>query len=79
MSELAGDSVVATTAAPYHVTNTVKQRVAPDVNAIVALKDVYKRQVFMVPWQLFKVMIPCSPKELSLNLLQKKSKATVSN
>ena len=38
VSELAGDSVVATTAAPYQVTNTVKQRVAPDVNAIVALK-----------------------------------------
>ena len=38
VSELAGDSVVATTAAPYQVTNTIKQRVAPDVNAIVALK-----------------------------------------
>ena len=38
VSELAGDSVVATTAAPYQVTNTVKQRVAPDVNAIMALK-----------------------------------------
>ena len=40
MSELAGDSVVATTAAPYQVTNTVKQREAPDVNAIVALKRI---------------------------------------
>jgi len=38
VSELAGDSVVASTEAPYQVTNTVKQRVAPNVNAIAALK-----------------------------------------
>ena len=37
-SELAGDSVVASTAAPYQSTNGVKQRVALDVKAIVALK-----------------------------------------
>ena len=37
-SELAGDSVVASTAAPYQSSNGVKQRVAPDVKAIVALK-----------------------------------------
>lgn len=37
-SELAGDSVVASTAAPYQSTNGVKQRVALDVKAIAALK-----------------------------------------
>ena len=37
-SELAGDSVVASTAAPYHSSNGVKQRVALDVKAIAALK-----------------------------------------
>lgn len=37
-SELAGDSVVASTAAPYQSTNGVKQRVALDVKAITALK-----------------------------------------
>ena len=37
-SELAGDSVVASTAAPYQSSNGVKQRVAPDVKAIAALK-----------------------------------------
>ena len=37
-SELAGDSVVASTAAPYQSSNGIKQRVAPDVKAIVALK-----------------------------------------
>ena len=37
-SELAGDSVVASTAAPYQSSNGVKQRVALDVKAIVALK-----------------------------------------
>ena len=37
-SELAGDSVVASTAAPYQSSNGVKQRVAFDVKAIVALK-----------------------------------------
>ena len=38
VSELAGDSVVASTAAPYQTSNGVKQRVAPDVKAIEALK-----------------------------------------
>lgn len=38
VSEIAGDSVVASTAAPYQTSNGVKQRVAPDVKAIVALK-----------------------------------------
>ena len=37
-SELAGDSVVASTAAPYQSSNGVKQRVALNVKAIVALK-----------------------------------------
>ena len=37
-SELAGDSVVASTAAPYQSSNGVKQRVALDVRAIAALK-----------------------------------------
>ena len=37
-SELAGDSVVASTAAPYQSSNGVKQRVALDVKAISALK-----------------------------------------
>ena len=37
-SELAGDSVVASTAAPYQSSNGVKQRVALDVKAIVDLK-----------------------------------------
>lgn len=37
-SELAGDSVVASTAAPYQSSNGVKQRVALDVKAIAALK-----------------------------------------
>lgn len=37
-SELAGDSVVASTAAPYQSSNSVKQRVALDVKAIAALK-----------------------------------------
>ena len=37
-SELAGDSVVASTAAPYQSSNGVKQRVALDVKAITALK-----------------------------------------
>ena len=37
-SELAGDSVVASTAAPYQSSNGVKQRVPLDVKAIVALK-----------------------------------------
>ena len=37
-SELAGDSVVASTAAPYQSSNGVKQRVALDVKAIVVLK-----------------------------------------
>ena len=37
-SELAGDSVVASTVAPYQSSNGVKQRVALDVKAIVALK-----------------------------------------
>ena len=37
-SELAGDSVVARTAAPYQSSNGVKQRVALDVKAIAALK-----------------------------------------
>ena len=36
-SELAGDSVVASTAAPYQSSNGVKQRVALDVKAIAAL------------------------------------------
>jgi len=38
VSELAGDSVVASTAAPYQSSNGVKQRVALDVKAIAALK-----------------------------------------
>ena len=38
VSELAGDSVVASTAAPYQSSNGVKQRVALDVKAISALK-----------------------------------------
>ena len=38
VSELAGDSVVASTVAPYQTSNGVKQRVAPDVKAIEALK-----------------------------------------
>ena len=38
VSELAGDSVMATTAAPYQAMNSIKQQVAPNVNAIVALK-----------------------------------------
>ena len=38
VSELASDSVVASTAAPYQTSNGVKQRVAPDVKAIEALK-----------------------------------------
>ena len=37
-SELAGDSVVASTAAPYQSSNGVKQRVALDMKAIAALK-----------------------------------------
>ena len=37
-SELAGDSVVASTAGPYQSSNGVKQRVALDVKAIAALK-----------------------------------------
>ena len=37
-SELAGDSVVASTAAPYQSSNGVKQRVALDVKTIAALK-----------------------------------------
>ena len=37
-SELAGDSVVASTAAPYQSSNGVKQRVVLDVKAIAALK-----------------------------------------
>ena len=37
-SELAGDSVVASTTAPYQSSNGVKQRVALDVKAIAALK-----------------------------------------
>ena len=37
-SELAGDSVVASSAAPYQSSNGVKQRVALDVKAIAALK-----------------------------------------
>lgn len=37
-SELAGDSVVASTAAPYQSSNGVKQRVALDVKAIATLK-----------------------------------------
>lgn len=37
-SELAGDSVMASTVAPYQSSNGVKQRVALDVKAIVALK-----------------------------------------
>lgn len=37
-SELAGDSVVASTAAPYQSSNGVKQRVALDVKVITALK-----------------------------------------
>ena len=37
-AELAGDSVVASTAAPYQSSNGVKQRVALDVKAIAALK-----------------------------------------
>ena len=37
-SELAGDSAVASTAAPYQSSNGVKQRVALDVKAIAALK-----------------------------------------
>ena len=37
-SELAGESVVASTAAPYQSSNGVKQRVALDVKAIAALK-----------------------------------------
>ena len=37
-SELAGDSVVASTAAPYQSSNGVKQRVALDVKAIAALR-----------------------------------------
>ena len=37
-SELAGDSVVASTAAPYQSSNGVKQRAALDVKAIAALK-----------------------------------------
>ena len=37
-SELAGDPVVASTAAPYQSSNGVKQRVALDVKAIAALK-----------------------------------------
>ena len=37
-SELAGDSVVASTAAPYQSSHGVKQRVALDVKAIAALK-----------------------------------------
>ena len=37
-SELAGDSVVASTSAPYQSSNGVKQRVALDVKAIAALK-----------------------------------------
>ena len=37
-SELVGDSVVASTAAPYQSSNGVKQRVALDVKAIAALK-----------------------------------------
>lgn len=37
-SELAGNSVVASTAAPYQSSNGVKQRVALDVKAIAALK-----------------------------------------
>ena len=37
-SELAGDSVVASTAAPYQSSNGVKQRVALNVKAIAALK-----------------------------------------
>ena len=37
-SELAGDSVVASTVAPYQSSNGVKQRVALDVKAIAALK-----------------------------------------
>ena len=39
VSELAGDSVVASTAAPYQSSNGVKQRVALDVKAIAALKQ----------------------------------------
>lgn len=38
VSELAGDSVVASTAAPYQSSNGVKQRVDLDVKAIAALK-----------------------------------------
>ena len=38
VSELAGDSVVASTAAPYQSSNGVKQRVALDVKAIAALR-----------------------------------------
>lgn len=38
VSELAGDSMVASTAAPYQTSNGVKQRVAPNVKAIEALK-----------------------------------------
>ena len=38
VSELAGDSVVASTAAPYQSSNGVKQRVALDMKAIAALK-----------------------------------------
>ena len=38
VSELAGDSVVASTDAPYQTSNGVKQRVAPDVKAVVVLK-----------------------------------------
>ena len=38
VSELAGDSVVASTAAPYQSSNGIKQRVALDVKAIAALK-----------------------------------------
>lgn len=38
VSELAGDSMVASTAAPYQTSNGVKQHVAPNVKAIEALK-----------------------------------------
>lgn len=38
VSELAGDSMVASTAAPYQTSNGVKQRVAPNVKVIEALK-----------------------------------------
>ena len=38
VSELAGDSVVASTVAPYQSSNGIKQRVALDVKAIAALK-----------------------------------------